>query len=60
MIGNARHRAKFVGSNHSRKYHTLGCRGADDVKPQNGVCFTGSQEPRACGYEPCRVCKPAG
>lgn len=50
--------AQVVGSIHSRKYHTLGCRWADDVKPQNRVCFASSQAARAYGYEPCRVCKP--
>ena len=52
--------ATYVGSIHSRKYHALGCRWANDVNPQNRVCFANTQAARAYGYEPCRVCKPAG
>jgi hypothetical protein len=49
---------KYVGSKNSNKYHYPTCRAAQRIKPGNLVTFKSTQEAKAAGYVPCKVCKP--
>lgn len=48
----------FVGSSKSDKYHYPSCEWAQKIKPSNLVCFSSSEDARAHGYVPCKVCNP--
>jgi hypothetical protein len=49
---------KFVGSSSSKKYHTLDCRYAQKIKPENRIYFSSEEDARSQGYLPCKVCIP--
>jgi hypothetical protein len=48
----------FVGSIKSNKYHYPSCQWAQKIKPENEIWFSSSQDARAQGYVPCKVCSP--
>ena len=48
----------FVGSIKSNKYHYPGCQWAKKINPENEIWFSSSQDARAHGYVPCKVCNP--
>ncbi len=48
----------YVGSANSDKYHDPDCRYAENILPENRVCFDSKAEAEAAGYVPCKVCKP--
>lgn len=48
----------FVGSIKSDKYHYPSCQWAEKIKPSNEIWFSSSQDARAQGYVPCKVCSP--
>jgi hypothetical protein len=48
----------FVGSVKSNKYHYPDCVWAKKILPENEIRFTSSQDARAHGYVPCKVCNP--
>lgn len=48
----------YVGSANSDKYHRPDCRYAENILPENRVCFDSRAEAEAAGYVPCKVCKP--
>lgn len=48
----------FVGSTKSNKYHYPSCQWAQKIKPSNEIWFTSSEDARAHGYVPCKVCNP--
>jgi methylphosphotriester-DNA--protein-cysteine methyltransferase len=48
----------YVGSVNSDKYHVPSCRWAQNIKSENEVWFSSSEEARAAGYSPCKTCKP--
>ncbi|MHC1631792.1 MAG: Ada metal-binding domain-containing protein [Methanotrichaceae archaeon] len=48
----------YVGSINSNKYHYPDCRYAQKIKPENRIWFADSEDARAQGYVPCKVCKP--
>lgn len=49
---------QFVGSSKSDKYHYPSCSAAKKIKPANLVTFSSSEDARAQGYVPCKVCSP--
>lgn len=49
---------KFVGSIKSNKYHYPWCKWAKKISPQNEIWFSSSEDARAHGYVPCKVCNP--
>jgi len=49
---------QFVGSVNSNKYHYPSCPWAQKISPQNEIWFSSSEDARAHGYVPCKVCKP--
>jgi len=51
---------RFVGSRGSNVYHYPSCHHAKRIKPENRIYFSSSQDARAKGYRPCKVCKPPG
>jgi hypothetical protein len=48
----------FVGSVKSNKYHYPDCVWAKRILPKNEIWFSSSQDARAHGYVPCKVCNP--
>lgn len=48
----------FVGSVKSDKYHYPDCQWAKKIKPENEIWFSSSEDARAQGYVPCKVCSP--
>jgi len=48
----------FVGSVKSNKYHYPSCQWGQKIKPSNEIWFTSSEDARAHGYVPCKVCNP--
>ena len=48
----------FVGSIKSNKYHYPDCIWAKKILPENEIWFSSSQDARAHGYVPCKVCNP--
>lgn len=49
---------KYVGSVNSNKYHSPGCKWAQQIQPENQIWFKTRQEAEAAGYVPCKACKP--
>ena len=49
---------KYVGSINSDVYHYLWCSYVKNIKEENKIYFSSSQEARSAGYRPCKVCKP--
>lgn len=49
---------QFVGSAKSDKYHYPSCSAAKKIKPANLVTFSSSEDARAQGYVPCKICNP--
>ncbi|MHC1688018.1 MAG: Ada metal-binding domain-containing protein [Methanothrix sp.] len=50
--------AVFVGSIKSDKYHYPSCRAAKNIKEENKIWFSNSEDARAQGYSPCGICHP--
>ena len=48
----------FVGSAKSDKYHYPSCSAAKKIKSANLVTFSSSEDARAQGYVPCKICHP--
>lgn len=48
----------FVGSIKSDKYHYPWCSAAQRIKPENEIWFSSSEDARAHGYVPCKICHP--
>jgi len=48
----------FVGSINSDVYHYPTCTYAQRIYPENQIWFSSSQDARAHGYRPCKVCHP--
>ncbi|MFP3897218.1 MAG: thermonuclease family protein [Anaerolineales bacterium] len=48
----------YVASANSDKYHDPSCRYAENILPENRVCFGSKEEAEDAGYVPCKVCKP--
>jgi len=48
----------FVGSIKSNKYHYPDCQWAKKILPENEIWFSSSQDAKAHGYVPCKVCNP--
>jgi methylphosphotriester-DNA--protein-cysteine methyltransferase len=48
----------FIGSTKSDKYHYPDCRAAKNIKPENKIWFSSSEDARAHGYVPCGICHP--
>jgi len=48
----------FVGSSKSNKYHYPSCQWAKKINPANEIWFSSSEDARAHGYVPCKVCSP--
>jgi hypothetical protein len=46
----------FVGSKNSNKYHLPTCRWAKQIKPENRVCFSSTDEAKSKGYLPDKNC----
>ena len=49
---------KYVGSMTSNKYHYPGCKWAAQIRPQNLLNFSTTEESRKRGYTPCPTCRP--
>jgi hypothetical protein len=49
---------KYVGSITSKKYHYPGCKWAAQIKPQNLLNFSPTEEARKRRYIPCPTCRP--
>lgn len=49
---------QFVGSMKSNKYHYPSCQWAHKISPSNEIWFSSSDDARAHGYLPCKVCHP--
>ncbi len=52
IIGNNEEQCQFVGSKNSDKYHVMSCRWAEQIKPENRVCFQSVEEAEKMGYQP--------
>ncbi|HWQ21015.1 MAG TPA: Ada metal-binding domain-containing protein [Methanotrichaceae archaeon] len=50
----------YVGSKSSKKYHKMDCRYALKLSAKNRVTFKDIDDAESQGYEPCKVCSPAG
>lgn len=48
----------FVGSVKSNKYHYPSCEWGQKISPANEIWFSSSEDARAHGYVPCKVCRP--
>lgn len=48
----------FVGSVNSDVYHYPTCTYAQRIYPENLISFSSSDDARAHGYRPCKVCRP--
>jgi hypothetical protein len=48
----------FMGSITSKKYHSLDCRYALKIKPENCIYFQSIGDAEGQGYLPCKVCNP--
>lgn len=48
----------FVGSINSDVYHYPTCTYAQRIYPENQIWFSSSEDARANGYRPCKVCRP--
>lgn len=46
----------FVASKNSNKYHLLTCRYAQNIKPENKVCFASADEAIQRGYQGAKCC----
>ena len=49
---------RFVGSVKSDKYHYPSCQWAKKISQKNEIWFSSTNEAKAKGYVPCKVCKP--
>ncbi len=52
IIGKNEKQCQFVGSKNSDKYHVMSCRWAEQIKPENRVCFKSVEEAKEMGYQP--------
>jgi len=50
----------IVGCRTTKIYCRTDCSAGRHMKPENGVFFESSEEARASGYRPCKICKPDG
>jgi len=50
----------YVGSKSSKKYHKMDCRYALKLSAKNRITFESIDDAESQGYEPCKVCGPAG
>lgn len=48
----------YVGSVKSDKYHYPDCRWAQNIKPENEIWFSSTEEAEEQGYAPCKTCQP--
>ncbi|MDF1512793.1 MAG: Ada metal-binding domain-containing protein [Anaerolineae bacterium] len=48
----------LIASKEGGKYHVLGCRWAQNIKPENSVSFSKREQAVAHGYVPCATCQP--
>ena len=48
----------FIGSLNSDVYHYPTCTHAQRIYPENQIWFNSSEDARAHGYRPCKVCNP--
>ena len=46
----------FVASKNSNKYHLLTCRYAQNIKPENKVCFSSKEEAESRGFQGAKCC----
>ena len=46
----------FVASKNSNKYHLPTCRYAQNIKPENRVCFSSKEEAEGRGYQGAKCC----
>ena len=46
----------FVASKNSNKYHLPTCRYAQNIKPENKVCFSSKEEAESRGYQGAKCC----
>ena len=58
ILTNQNQTKQFVGSVNSNVYHYPSCRYVDQIKPENRIWFSSSQDARNHGYRPCQVCNP--
>jgi len=49
---------KYVGSITSNKYHYPGCKWTAQIRPDNLLKFSTTEEARKRGYKPCPTCRP--
>lgn len=52
------HTVTYVGSEKSDVYHYPSCHYVKNIKPENKVYFSSTEEARRAGYRPCKVCTP--
>ncbi|MBN1487007.1 MAG: hypothetical protein JW981_05145 [Anaerolineae bacterium] len=50
--------AACIGSDDRDKFHLAGCRWAENIKPENRICFASREAALAYDYKPCGTCKP--
>ena len=46
----------FVASKNSNKYHLLTCRYAQNIKPENKICFSSKEEAEMRGFQGAKCC----
>ena len=49
---------KYVASRHNKPFHTLSCRWAKKISPENAVYYSTRDEAINDGHRPCKVCRP--
>ncbi len=49
-------KCSFVASKNSNKYHLPSCRYAQNIKPENRVCFSSKEEAESRGYQGAKCC----
>jgi len=53
---NDNQKCSFVASKNSNKYHLLTCRYAQNIKPENKVCFSSKEEAESRGFQGAKCC----
>lgn len=48
----------YVGSINSDKYHYPDCRWAENIKPENEIWFSSTEDAEEQRYVPCKTCQP--
>jgi hypothetical protein len=51
-------RPAFIGSAHSRRFHTSACGHGARIRPANRLGFESAVAASTYGYRPCLLCKP--